>query len=302
MNTVTFPGLGLTLHLNRVAFTILGHPVYWYGILIATGFFLAVLYCSHRAKEFGVKSDDFTDLMILGVPMGVVGARLYYVIFYYSLFQNADGSPNFLEMLRIGDGGLAIYGTVIGAVTAAIIFCRVKKLSFFAYADLCSMGLLIGQIVGRWGNFMNVEAHGGTTDLPWRMGIYEKVGGVLQYTEVHPTFLYESLWNLAGLCLLIFLSHKGRRKFDGMLLATYVLWYGFGRGLIEGLRTDSLYLFSTGLRVSQVLGFGSAAVAAIILIVNLKKKHQPEELYVNQLKQKEPKQETEELNNAGDRN
>ena len=144
-------------------------------------------------------------------------------------------------------------------MAASWAVARYKKIPFPALADVCAFGLLIGQIAGRWGNFMNVEAYGGPTDLPWRMGI-EKAG---EYLEVHPTFLYESLWNLIGFCLLCWLLHKGIRAFDGMYFLLYVAWYGLGRGLIEGLRTDSLYFFSTGLRTSQLLAFAQAALEAV---------------------------------------
>lgn len=298
MNIVTFPGLGLELHIQRVAFTLFGHPFYWYGILIATGFILAVPYCWHRAPEFGVDRNDFMDMLLFAVPMSIIGSRLYYIIFYLDLFRKTDGTLDFAQMFRIWDGGLAIYGTIIAAVLTVIVFTKLRHFSFFAWVDLGVIGMFIGQIVGRWGNFINIEAYGGETDLPWRMGIYEWVNGSYRYAEVHPTFLYESLWNLIGLFLLIHLSKKGRRKFDGMLFATYILWYGVGRGFIESLRADSLYffglqLFGVPIRVSQMLGFVSALVAAVCLIYHLAiKKHSPEELYVNRKAKKELEEET----------
>ena len=299
MNTVSFPGLGLEFHLERVAFTILGHPIYWYGIIIACGFLLAVLYCWKRAPEFGIVQDDIIDLLIFAVPLCIVGARLYYIIFYLDLYRTADGGLDFGKMVRIWDGGLAIYGAVIMAVIVCLIYTRVKGFSFLAYADMGSFGLLIGQAVGRWGNFVNVEAYGGPTDLPWRMGIYQLVDGAYQYMEVHPTFLYESLWNVLGFFLLVFLSKKGRRKFDGMLFFTYLAWYGFGRGMIEGLRTDSLYffgleLFGVPIRTSQVLGFASALVSVCVLFyLSVVKKPKIENLYVNRLKAKKEQEERE---------
>lgn len=294
MRTVAFPGLGLEFQLNNVAFTVFGLPVYWYGIIIATGFLLAVLACYKLAPKFGVKSDDFIDFLFFAVPLGIIGARLYYIIFYLDQFRTEDGSLSLSQMVNIRTGGLAIYGGIIAGVLTLIVFCKVKKLNFFAFADFTVFGLLIGQIAGRWGNFVNVEAYGGPTDLPWRMGIDGYVDGVWQYMEVHPTFLYESLWNLAGL-LLLFLVFKKFRKFDGQLMWTYFLWYGFGRGLIEGLRTDSLYFFSTGLRVSQILGFASALAALAILLYHLfMRRHKPEELYVNRVNRRvQAEQETE---------
>lgn len=161
MNTVFFPGLGLEFTLNRVAIPIPGHPIYWYGIIIACGFLLAFAYCWRRAPAFGVVREDIVDMLLYAVPLSIIGARIYYIIFYLDLYKNADGSLNFLEMVRIWDGGLAIYGAVIAAVITLLVFTRVKGFSFFAWADMGVFGLLIGQCVGRWGNFVNVEAYGG---------------------------------------------------------------------------------------------------------------------------------------------
>lgn len=280
--TVLFPGLGLEFHLNRVAVEIFGFPIYWYGVIIACGFFLAVLFCSKMAPRFGIQSDEVIDLLFFAVPLSILGARLYYIVFYLDLYRDQDGGLNVLKMLDIRDGGLAIYGGVIAAALTLLAFCRVRRLNFFAFADLGVFGLLIGQCIGRWGNFVNVEAYGGPTSLPWRMGIDAYLDGAWQYVEVHPTFLYESLWNLAGFLLLLVLVLRGKRAFDGEILWGYLLWYGFGRGLIEGLRTDSLYLFHTSIRVSQALGFASALVAAGFLIYHLfLRPHRREELYVN---------------------
>ena len=284
MGTVSFPGLGLEFQLNRVAFHVGSWPVYWYGIIIAAGFLLAVFYCSRKAGQFGIRQDDIIDMLFFAVPLAIIGARLYYIIFYLDLFRRENGSLDFGAMVRIWDGGLAIYGGVIAAVLTLLVFCKVRKIKFLAFADLGVFGLLIGQLVGRWGNFVNIEAYGGPTDLPWRMGIYEYVGGALQYAEVHPTFLYESLWNLLGLILLAVIAQKWR-KFDGQMFLSYFAWYGVGRGCIEGLRTDSLYFFNTTVRVSQVFGFATAAVAIVLLAVNLlRRPHDPEALWVNQVR------------------
>ncbi len=281
MNTVSFPGLGLSFDLNPIAVTVFGWSIHWYGIIIAAGFTLAVLYCTKRAPEFGFTGDDLMDVLIFAAPGAILGARLYYVLFYLDQFRHADGSLNVAKMLRIHDGGIAIYGAIIASVLIAWLVMRHKKKPFLAMADLGAFGLLIGQMVGRWGNFVNVEAFGRETDLPWRMGISQWVGGQVTYLEVHPTFLYESLWNLLGLIFLIILAKWGLRKFDGMLFFSYLAWYGLGRGLIEGLRTDSLYFFETGLRVSQMLGFLSALAAIIYLIYRLRRRPGPEDLYVN---------------------
>ena len=191
-----------------------------------------------------------------------------------------DGSLDLMACLDVHRGGLAIYGGIIAGVLIAWAVARYKKIPFPALADVCAFGLLIGQIAGRWGNFMNVEAYGGPTDLPWRMGI-EKAG---EYLEVHPTFLYESLWNLVGFCLLCWLLHKGIRAFDGMYFLLYVAWYGLGRGFIEGLRTDSLYFFSTGIRTSQLLAFLSCGVVIVLLVWKLRTHPKPKDLYVNREK------------------
>lgn len=293
MSIVTFPGFGLEFHLDRMAFHVLGRPVYWYGIIIALGFLLAVGFCMRRAPRFGMTADDLIDMLLFAVPLAIIGARLYYIIFYYDLFRKADGSPNWGAMVRITDGGLAIYGAVIAAVLTVIVFCKVRKAKVGAYLDVGAFGLLIGQAVGRWGNFTNAEAFGGETTLPWRMGVQiwdEVAQRFVSHGEVHPTFLYESLWNVVGLCLLIVIA-KRWRKYDGQLFTTYVLWYGLGRAWIEGLRSDSLYffgleLFGAPVRTSQVLAIASAAVAAGLLVYHLKwKTHTPEELYCNRAKE-----------------
>lgn len=288
MSTVVFPGLGFSINVKEIAFRVLGWPIHWYGIIIAAGFLLAVGYCSRKADNYGVTQDNIADLLLCAVPLCIIGARLYYIIFYLDLFRSIDGSLNFAQMIRVWDGGLAIYGAIIMAVAVALIYCKLKKISFLSLADLGSFGLLIGQLVGRWGNFVNMEAYGGPTDLPWRMGIYEAIGGSYQYMEVHPTFLYESLWNLLGLLLLVLVVEK-HRKFDGQIFFSYVAWYGLGRTWIEGLRADSLYLFSTGIRVSQLLALVTCIVSVAVLLVQLRKPHAPEELWVNRMKaEKEP--------------
>jgi len=214
------------------------------------------------------------------VPLCIIGARLYYIIFYLDFYRRADGSLDFAKMVRIWDGGLAIYGAILTAILVVFLFCKRRKISFLAFADLGSMGVIIGQMVGRWGNFVNAEAYGGPTDLPWRMGLFDTFDGVYQYMEVHPTFLYESLWNLLGLVLLVLLVDH-HRKFDGQLFWSYMAWYGIGRAWIEGLRTDSLWFFSTGLRVSQVLGLVFFFASAAILAWQFTRPHRPQELWVN---------------------
>lgn len=250
-HVISFPGLGLEFTLSRVALTLFGKKdIYWYGIIICVGFVLAALYLSVRVKRFGMTTDNLLDCLILCVPAGIVCARLYYVIFKWSYYSQHPA-----EIIAVWHGGIAIYGAVIGVLLALWGYSRYKKLSFGTLCDLAALGLLIGQCIGRWGNFVNGEAHGSITLLPWRMIIDGS-------SPFHPTFLYESLWNLFGFLVLHFYSKK--RKFDGEIALLYVAWYGLGRAWIEGLRTDSLYLGPV--RISQILAVVSCAAAAVVLV------------------------------------
>ena len=229
--------------------------------------------CCRQGKKYGITEDNVYDMMIWQIPLCIIGARLYYVIFYLDLYRTAEGGFNWGKMIAIWDGGLAIYGAVIVALFVLLVFCRKKGISFGAFADLGVMGLLIGQAVGRWGNFMNREAFGGETTAPWRMRLWTSAS---EYIEVHPTFLYESLWNLAGLALIYFVISRAR-TFDGENTCFYFIWYGIGRTWIEGLRTDSLYLFGWELfgqpiRVSQLLSVGLVIAGLAVLVVN-KRRH-----------------------------
>lgn len=272
MGAISFPNLGISVNPSPVAFSLFGKEIYWYGIIIAAGFVLATIYAMKRAKQFGLTEDHILDMLLAAVPVAILCARAYYCIFYWDLYRD-----NPISALYIWEGGLAIYGGVIGAVAAVAVFCKVKKLPLGPFVDIGGLGLLIGQMIGRWGNFMNREAHGAVTDSFLKMGIADAAGNVTYY---QPTFLYESLWNLVGFILLHFYSK--RRRFDGEVFLLYLAWYGLGRAWIEGLRTDSLYLFGTGIRVSQLLAIVSfAAAAAAIIVIYRKKKPQPEQLYVN---------------------
>ncbi len=257
---VSFPGLGWEFTLNRVAFNLLGKDVYWYGIIIAGGFLLAAVYACVRAKEFGLKSNDILDMLVYALPIGIICARAYYVFFSWDQYK---GNPR--EIIAIWHGGLAIYGGIIGAVLTVFFYCQFRKLRFGDMLDVGGLGLMIGQSIGRWGNFMNAEAFGRLTDLPWRMNIGQTIAeaGEMGY---HPTFFYESMWNLLGFIILHFYSKN--RKFSGEVFLLYVAWYGIGRFFIEGLRTDSLYFMDTGIRISQLVAIGSmaAALALIFLI------------------------------------
>lgn len=272
--TISFPGLGLSFNPSRVAFSIGSKPIYWYGIIIAAGFLLAVYYAMKRADQFGLTQDNIIDMLICAVPLAIIGARAYYCLFSWNLYKDDP-----IRVLYIWEGGLAIYGGVIGAVIGLFLYTKVKKVKTAAMLDIGGLGLLIGQSIGRWGNFMNREAFGAQTDSFLRMGLTDASGATIY---VHPTFLYESVWNAIGLLILHFYSK--RRKFDGQIFLMYLGWYGLGRMFIEGLRTDSLYVGSSNLRVSQLLA-GICFLGVVIFLVYDKifREHDPEELYVNQV-------------------
>ena len=283
---ISFPGLFGDWEFNPDPIAIhIGHGVYWYGIILALGFLAGLLLCMKQAKRYGLTEDHVLDFVLWAVPCCILGSRIYYVVFYLDLYRNEAGGLDWGRIVAIWDGGIAIYGTVIAGALVAFFFTRWKKIKLGAMADLCVMGLLLGQIIGRWANFVNREAFGGPTDLPWRMRVWTSAS---EYVEVHPTFFYESLWNLIGLLLILFVVSRGRR-FDGENTWFYFLWYGLGRTWIEGLRTDSLYLFDWTLfgqpiRVSQALSAVMVAVAVLALFYELKiKRHGPEDLLVNQI-------------------
>lgn len=257
INHIAFPGIGIEFDMDRVAFDIFGKPIYWYAVIIATGFFLAVLYGMHRSRQFGLDDDKISGMLMVATPLAIIGARLYYVLFELDRYIDDP-----ISVFYIWKGGLAIYGGIIGAILGALIYSRFKKIKVVKFMDIGALGLMIGQSIGRWGNFVNVEAYGGETSLPWRMQIAEGMC-------VHPTFLYESLWNAVGFIALHFYSKK--RRFDGEIFLLYVAWYGIGRAMIEGLRTDSLYIPGTPIRVSQLLAGLSTVLAVVILCYNYKK-------------------------------
>ena len=283
---ISFPGLFGDWAFNPDPIALhVGHGIYWYGIILAVAMLLGLYLAMKQAHKYGLTQDNILDMVLWAVPCCIIGARLYYVLFYLDLYRNPDGSLDWGSMIAIWDGGLAIYGAVISAVIVVFVFSRVKKLRFATMLDCGVLGLLLGQLIGRWANFINREAFGGLTDLPWRMRLWTST---TEFIEVHPTFFYESLWNLIGLLLLLFVISKGRR-FDGENTWFYFLWYGVGRFWIEGLRTDSLYLFDWAIlgqpiRVSQALSAVMAVVAAFMLFYNLKiKKKTADGLWVNQL-------------------
>ena len=270
-SNIQFPSLGLEMNPPR-GFPLFGFDIRFYGVVIAVGLLLAVMYGLKRSKQFGLKEDDILDGVLGIVPFAIICARLYYCIFSWDSYK---AEP--LKILYIWEGGLAIYGGVIGAAIGVVVFALIKrkKVRLSAVLDLVAIAFLIGQSVGRWGNFFNREAFGAEYDGFLRMGLMNKV--TEQYIYVHPTFLYESLWNLVGFIALHFLSK--RRQYDGQIALGYVFWYGLGRTFIEGLRADSLYWGS--FRVSQLLAAVSCFAAAIALILLAFKKHKKEDLFVN---------------------
>ena len=267
--TISFPSLGLEMNPIR-SFSIGPLEIHLYGVIIALGLLLAVLYACRRSKAFGIKDDDILDGVLWVTPFSILCARLYYCIFSWEQYASDP-----VSILYIWEGGLAIYGGVLGALIGVAVFCRYKKIKVTALLDLVSLGFLNGQCLGRWGNFFNREAFGAETDSFLRMGLFNPVTGVTTYH--HPTFLYESLWNLAGFLLLHFLSKK--RKYDGQIALGYVAWYGLGRAFIEGLRTDSLYWGP--FRVSQLLGGLSCFAAVAVLVWQSFRSHDPANLLVN---------------------
>lgn len=269
--TITFPGLGLELDPIR-EFSIGPLNIHLYGLIIGVGMLLAVIYAIRRSGSFGLNEDFILDGFLWIAPFSIICARIYYCAFSWSAY-----APNPISVLYIWEGGLAVYGSVIGAVIGILVFCKVRKVDVRAVLDVVALGFLIGQAMGRWGNFFNREAFGAETETFLRMGLYDAYTGVTTYH--HPTFLYESVWNAVGFVILHFLSK--RRKYDGQVALGYVAWYGLGRAMIEGLRTDSLYIPGTAVRVSQLLAAVSCAIAVILLVYNAMKPHDPEKLFAN---------------------
>lgn len=267
--TVSFPGLGIGEGtISSVAFTIGdSFTVMWYGICIAIGMILAITYASLRCKQQGIKVDDLIDIAIFAIFFGVIGARLYYVAFRPSQFETL------WDVINLRTGGLAIYGGIIFGAATVVVVCLIKKISWRKLYDAAGPGVMIAQAMGRWGNFFNGEAYGGLVEESHplyflRMGLASRNThydfNTSNMVYVHPTFLYESLWNVVGFILInVFFKKK---KFDGEVALWYFAWYGFGRMFIEGLRTDSLYIGETGIRASQMLGFLLFALATALIV------------------------------------
>jgi len=274
MNTISFPGLGdISFHIDRVAFTLFGFSFHWYGIIIAAGFLLAVLLGMRASKKLGINPDDIIDLVLYAAPVSIICARLFYVIFSPDKSMYIDDP---MEVVRIWHGGLAIYGGIIGAIGTTYIFCRIKKINVLNVLDFGLPYFALAQAIGRWGNFVNQEAFGSQTDLPWGM-----TGNVIQdylsryYPDldpkipVHPTFLYESLWNLGVFAFLIW--YRKRKKNNGEVFLLYIMLYGVGRTWIEGLRLDSLMLGPV--KISQMIALCCAVIGMAAFVVLRKKKN-----------------------------
>lgn len=273
---LAFPKLGIELHLNRLAFSIGPLNVYWYGIIVVTGILLGYFYANKRCNEFAVKKDSLSDYMLFSVVGGILGARIYYVAFKWDYYKE-----HLNEVFSIWKGGIAIYGGIIGALIVILILSRIKKENPLNVTDCSVGGLILGQAIGRWGNFMNIEAFGSNTDSIFGM----TSPAITSYLEshmselaangitvdplapVHPTFFYESMWNLASFVIIMLLTKK--RKFKGEITLLYLALYGMGRSWIEGLRTDSLMWGS--FRVSQVLAILLTVSAAVIYVIMRKK-------------------------------
>ena len=279
MPEIWFPNLGIEIdHLSRTAFTVFGQDIYWYGIFIGLGVILGVLLALHEAKRTGQNPDTYLDFIIYAMIIAIIGARLYYVIFSWDFYSQ---HPE--KIFAIREGGLAIYGGIIGGVLTAIVSSHLKKKSFWVMADTMAPSLILGQMLGRWGNFFNKEAFGGFTDNLFAMRYQlsqvrasDVTPDILQnlvtvngvdYIQVHPTFLYESMWSLCVFIILLILQRK--KKFDGQVCATYFFGYALGRVWIEGLRTDQLCIGNVP--VSQALS-AVLIIASVVLYVYCKKK------------------------------
>lgn len=271
ISRISFPGLGIgEFEVDSVAFSIGNFTIAWYALIITFGVICAIAYAYFRAKKINVTSDDIMDYALFVVPIGVLGGRLYYVL------TSLEKYHSFKDVINIRNGGIAIYGGILAGALAMFLVSKAKKISFLAFADCAMPGIILAQSIGRWGNFMNGEAFGAETDVFCRMGLLNHWTGY-ELTYVHPTFLYESLWNLLGFILInVFYKHK---KYDGQIVLMLFAWYGFGRMLIEGLRQDSLYstIFGITFRTSQVLaGFFFISATATLIYLFFKKFTKPQ--------------------------
>lgn len=273
-STIGFPGLGIDeFTINRTAFSLFGKiHVQWYGIILTLGILVAFIIMYRRAlKTEHFSEDDILNVTLFTVPISIIGARIVYVITTWRTHTYSS----FYDVIAIWNGGIAIYGAIIFGLITVIVYCKVRKLNVLSLLDAMAPAVMIGQIIGRWGNFVNAEAYGWSESvekLPWRMTVGQvKIDGITRHDIqfVHPTFLYESLWNLIGFVIIQLLYR--RKKVNGEIFAIYMLWYGFGRGFIEMLRTDSLYMFNTKLKFSVFTGFFFFVTGTVLLICLLRK-------------------------------
>ena len=289
MMSIAFPNLGI--YLNHVIryIHLFSWPVAVYGITMALGILAGLLVASWAAGKTGQNPEDYTNIALLGIVLGLLGARAYYVIFSWDYYSRHPG-----EILDLRGGGLALYGSLMGAVAAVLIYCRWKKLRILLVLDTACLGMVTGQIIGRWGNFFNREAFGEYTDnlfamrLPLEavradevtplMHAHEQVIDGITYIQVHPTFLYESMWNLGVLVLLVILTVRGKKRFDGEIFLLYLLLYGIGRFWIEALRTDQLLIPGTQIPVSQVLAAVLAAGSLVLILILRRRKQAMKEI------------------------
>ena len=276
---ISFPMFGDWTINPPAYFTVFGRNIYWYGVFLALAFLAVLIWVVYHAKEFGITKDDVYDEAIGCVIFGVIGCRIYYVVFQWDYY-----SQHLSEIIRVWDGGIAMYGGIIAAIIFLVFFTRRRHISLGAILDADTSGMLLGHSIGRWGNFINREAFGVQTDVFCRMGL-TRPGQETIY--VHPTFLYESLWSLLGFILINIWHKKGHRKYDGQLFMLYVMWYGLGRTMIEGLRTDSLWLIPGVIRASQALGLVTALLMAALLFIQSRRPHDSAKLYVNRIILKE---------------
>ena len=257
MNKISFPGLGLDFDINPVAFHIGSKEVYWYALIILTGFLLGVLFCMYSGKKRGLNPDYIFDIGFYGLIVGIICARIYYVLFDLESFNS------FWDVFKIWEGGLAIYGGIIGGVLTALVYCRIKKLNVYEFFDIASPGLMIGQAIGRYGNFFNAEVYGRETDFFLGMSIN---GG----NPVHPLFLYESLWNLLGLLLVVIF--RDRKTAQGQVFYGYLLWYSAGRIVLEGMRQSKYILYAfANVGISQIVA-AALIVFSIIMLIHITRK------------------------------
>lgn len=270
ISKIAFPGLGIgEFEVNSVAFTLFGMEIAWYALIITCGMIAAVAYAVIQSRKIGITFDDVIDYALFTIPFGIIGARLYYVL------SELDQYHSFLDVINIREGGLAIYGGIIAGTLTVFIVSHFKKINFFAFGDCVAPGVLLAQGIGRWGNFMNGEAFGYETDWFCRMQLQNVLTGG-KIMEVHPTFLYESLWNLLGVLLVYLFAKFIGKKYDGQLILLTFGWYGLGRMFIEGLRTDSLYIGDTDIRVSQLLaGIIFFVFLALLIFFHFKKPTKP---------------------------